>query len=85
MQLKKQNTLTVDNKNGLKIHSITISATNANQLANLQKAIGTQYSYETNNDKFSVTIILDTTEDFVLVNQSTTTTYINNVEVVFEN
>ena len=85
MQLKKQNTLTVDNKNGLKIHSVTISATNANQLANLQKAIGTQYSYETNNDKLSITIILDTTEDFVLVNQSTTTAYINNVEVVFEN
>jgi len=84
MQLKKQNTLTVDNRNGLMIHSITISTTNATQLTNLEKAIGTQYEFTKDADALTITIILDSTEDFVLTNQGTTTAYVSGVEVVYE-
>ena len=84
MQLKKQNTFTVDNKNGLSVQSITIYATNSTQLANLEKAIGTQFEFTTNTDKLSVTITVNSTEDFTFENQSTTTVYISGVDVVYE-
>ena len=84
MQLKKQNTLTVVNKNGAKIQSIIISATNATQLKNLVNAIGTQYECETNEEKLTVTIKLDTTGDFTFSNVSTSTAYISGVEIVYE-
>jgi hypothetical protein len=84
MQLKKQNTFTLVNKNGSKIQSITISVTNATQLTNLVNAIGTQYECETNEEKLTVTIKLDTTGDFTFSNVSTSTAYISGVEIVYE-
>ena len=84
MQLKKLNTLTVSSKNGMTIHSITISATNATQLNNLKSAIGTAYTYTENTDDLSVTINWDSAEDFVLVNNGTNTVYINNVKIAYE-
>ena len=84
MQLKKQNTLTVVNKNDAKIYSVTISTTNATQLSNLEKAIGTQYEYTKDADAFTITIILDSTGNFVLENKGTTTVYVSGVEVVYE-
>ena len=84
MQLKKLNTLTVDNKNGAKIHSITISTTNPTQLTNLKNAIGTQYECTVDEAELTVTIILDSTEDFVMTNVGTTTAYVSGVTVVYE-
>ena len=84
MQLKKKNTLTVDNKNGLNICSITISVTSASYLTTLKTAIGTQYKFTENTEDLSVTIEFNSNADFVLINQSTQTVYVNNVEVVYE-
>ena len=84
MQLKKQNTLTVNNKNGAKIHSITISVTNATQLKNLTDGIASQFEYTKDEEKLTVTIILDSTENFVLENQGPNTVQINGVEVAYE-
>ena len=84
MQLKKLNTLTVDNKNGAKIHSITISTTNPTQLTNLKNAIGTQYECTVDEAELTVTIVLDSTEDFVMTNVGTTTAYVSGVTVVYE-
>ena len=83
MQLKKQNTLTVESKNGLKMQSVTISVTSANYLTQLQNAIASQYEYTTDADALTITIVLDSAETFTLENQGTSTVYINGVEVVY--
>jgi hypothetical protein len=84
MQLKKLNTLTVSSKNNRNIYSVTISATNATQLKNLKNAIGTVYEYTENADNFSVTIVWNSTENFVLVNNGGSTVYVNKVEITYE-
>jgi hypothetical protein len=84
MQLKKLNTFTIDNKNGLKIHSVTISTTSASQLTNLKNAIKDQYEYTENAEDLTVTIIFDSTDDFVFSNQGTSTAYISGVEIAYE-
>ena len=84
MQFKKQNTLTVSSHSGLKIYAVTISASNASQLANLQAAVGTQYEFTVDEASLSITIVWDSAEDFVLSNQGSTTVYVNNVEIAYE-
>jgi hypothetical protein len=84
MQLKKLNTLTVSSKNDASIYSVTIGTTNATQLNNLKKAIGTAYEYTEDESTFSVTIVWNSKEDFVLVNNGTSTVYVNKVEITYE-
>ncbi len=84
MQLKKLNTLTVVNKNGLTISFITIYTTNATQLNNLKGAIGTAYEYSVDEDALSVTIALNSTENFVLTNNGSATAYVSGVEIAYE-
>ena len=84
MQLKKLNTLTVYNNTGAHIVSITIYTTNDTQLNNLKGAIGTQYTYTVDEAGLSVTIDLDTTENFVLENKGTQTAYVSGVEIAYE-
>jgi thioredoxin-related protein len=84
MQLKKQNTFTVENLNDALISSITIYASNATQLTNLKNAIGTQYEYTEDAEKLCVTIEYNSTEDFTFSNVSTNTAYISGVDIVWE-
>jgi hypothetical protein len=84
MQLKKLNTLTVSSKNDASIYSVTIGATNATQLNNLKNAIGTAYEYTVDESTLSVTIVWNSKEDFVLVNNGTSTVYVNKVEITYE-
>ena len=84
MQLKKLNTLTVSAKNGESIYSVTIFTSNATQLGNLEKAIGTAYEYTKDADALSVTIVLNSAEEFVLVNNGSSTVYVSKVEVAYE-
>ena len=84
MQLKKLNTLTVSAKGNAKINSITISATNATYLGHLKNAIGTAYEYTADEATFSITIVWDSTEDFVLVNNGTSTVYVKHVQITYE-
>ena len=84
MQLKKLNTLTVSAKSSAKINSITISATNATYLGHLKTAIGTAYEYTADEATFSITIVWDSTEDFVLVNNGSSTVYVNRVQITYE-
>ena len=83
MQLKKQNVLTVYNTNGATMKQITVYTTNATQLTNLKNAIGTQYTYTVNDADLSVTIVLDSTDNFTFTNVSTTTAYVSGVEIVY--
>ena len=85
MQLKKQNTFTLVNKNGATIDHVVIRTTNAIQLNNLQKAIGTQYEFTVDTDALTVTIKLGSNGDVTFSNVSTTTAYISGIEVVYEN
>jgi hypothetical protein len=84
MQLKTGNTLTVENKTGAKIHSVTIFATNATQLNNLKAAIGTQFEYTEDADALSVTIVVDSAENFTFGSVGKTTAYVSGVEVAYE-
>ncbi|MBQ4060747.1 MAG: hypothetical protein IJD46_01850 [Bacilli bacterium] len=84
MQLKKQNTLTVESKNGLKMQSVTISVTSESYLTKLEQAIASQYEFTSDVSTLTLTITLDAAETFVLENQGTSTIYVNGVEVVYE-
>jgi hypothetical protein len=84
MQLKKQNTFTLVNKNGVVITSVTLKTTNATQLTNLANAIGTQFTFTKDEDALTLTIEWNKTDDFTFSNVGTTTAYISGVEVVYE-
>ena len=83
MQFKKLNTLTVSSKNGALISLITITATNPSQFANLKGAVGTAYEYTEDEATLSITIKWNSTNDFVLVNNSSATVYVDNVSVAY--
>ena len=84
MQLKKQNTLTVNSKNELKMVSITIFVTSESYLTQLKNAIASQYEYTEDPSTLSVTINLESVATFELVNQGTSTVYVSGVKVAYE-
>jgi Zn-finger nucleic acid-binding protein len=83
MQLKKQNLLTIVNTNDETVQYVVISVTTASYLNTLKTAIGTQYEFTADETNFTVTIQLNSTEDFVLENQSASTVYVNGVSIVY--
>ena len=83
MQLKKQNTLTIVNKEDVTIKSIVISVTNATYLGHLKTALSGQYEYTADEVNFTVTIPLNSAEDFVMENKASSTIYVNGVTVVY--
>ena len=83
MQLKKQNTLTVVNKNDENIQYIVISVTTSSYLTTLKTAIGEQYAFTADEANLTVTIELNSAEEFVLINQASNTVYINEVSIVY--
>ena len=83
MQLKKQNLLTIVNTEDVTVKYITISVTSESYLNTLKTAIGTQYEFTADATNFTVTIQLNSTEDFVLENKSTSTVYVNGVSIVY--
>ena len=85
MQLKKLNTLTVENKNGATIKTVTISTTNATQLANLEKALeNNNLTFSKDESALTITIEWNSTENLVITHNGTTTAYVSGVEVVYE-
>jgi hypothetical protein len=83
MQLKKQNNFKLYNKNGATISYVSIRVTNATQLENLKKAIGTQYEFTADADALTLTIQLNITGDFEFSNVGTSTVYISGIEVAY--
>ena len=83
MQLKKQNTLTVVNKNNAHIESVVISVTNATQLGYLEKALA-GHEFTTDTENLSATVNVNSTGDFSFMNMGTSTVYVSNVEVIYE-
>ena len=85
MQLKKQNTLTVQNKKGAMIKTVAISAYNATQLNNLEKALANNgLTFTKNAEDLTITIEWNSTNDLVITHNGTTTAYVTGVEVVYE-
>ena len=85
MQLKKQNTLTVDNKNGVMIKTLTIKVTNATYLGHLEKVVkDANLTYTKDETNFTITIEWNSTEDFVVSNTTTSTIYVSGVEIIYE-
>jgi hypothetical protein len=85
MQLKKQNTFTLVNKNGASIKTVTLFTTNATQLTNLENALANNnVTFTKDADALSITIEWNSTENLTLTNNSSTTAYISGVEVIYE-
>ena len=83
MQLKKQNTLTIVNKDDVTVKYIVISVTNATYLGYLKTALTDQYEYTADEENFTVTIQLNSSEDFVMENKASSTIYVNGVTIVY--
>ena len=83
MQLKKQNTLTIVNKEDVTVKYVVISVTNATYLGYLKTALSTQYEYTVDEVNFTATIQLNSTEDFVMENKASSTIYVNGVTIVY--
>ena len=83
MQLKKQNTLTIVNKEDVTVKYIVISVTNDTYLGHLKTALTNQYEYTADEVNFTVTIQLNSTEDFVMENKASSTIYVNGVTIVY--
>ena len=83
MQLKANNTFTVYNTTGATIKSVTIFTTNATQLANLEKAMA-GLTFTKDEASLSITVELNSTENFTFSNVGSTTVYISGVEIVYE-
>ena len=83
MQLKKQNTLTIVNKEDVTVKYVVISVTNATYLGYLKTALESQYEYTADEVNFTVTIQLNSTEDFVMENKASNTIYVNGVTIVY--
>ena len=75
--------MTVVNTDDVTVKYITISVTNATYLTHLQTALKGQYEFTADETNFTVTIQLNSTEDFVLENKSTSTIYVNGVTIVY--
>ena len=84
MQLKKQNTLTIVNKDDVTVKYIVISVTNATYLGHLKTALtNSGYEFTADEANFTATIQLNSTEDFVLENKASSTIYVNGVSIVY--
>ena len=83
MQLKKLNTLTIVNKEDATVKYVVIHVANETQFKYLKDAIASQYEYTDDIDNFTVTIQLNSTEDFVLVNNGANTAQITGVSIVY--
>ena len=83
MQLKKQNTLTIVNKEDVTVKYVVISVTNATYLGHLKTALEGQYEYTADETNFTVTIQLNSTEDLVIENKASSTIYVNGVSIVY--
>jgi hypothetical protein len=85
MQFKKQNTLTVANKNGAAIKTVTIGTTNASQLTNLENALANNnLTFTKDEAALTITIEWNSSENLVITNNSTTTAYVSSVEILYE-
>ena len=85
MQLKKQNTFTLENKNGAAIKTITLSVTSTSYLTNLETVLKNAGLTITKNEAaLSITIEWNSTENFTFSNTSASTIYINGAEIVYE-
>ena len=83
MQLKKQNNFTVYNTTGANIQTITLYATNDTQFKNLKAALG-DLTFTADETDFSVTITVNSSEDFTFSNVGTQTAYISGAKIVYE-
>ena len=84
MQLKKDNTLTVSNKTGATIETITITTTGSTYHGYLKTAVenaGLTYTEDAAN--YTITITWNSAEEFVLINTASSTTRISNVEIAY--
>lgn len=85
MQLKKQNTFTIENKNGKAIKTVTISTTNATQLTNLEAALANNnLTFTKDADALTITIEWNSTENLTFTNNGTQTAYISGAEIIYE-
>jgi hypothetical protein len=85
MQLKKQNTFTIENKNGKAIKTVTISTTNATQLTNLENALANNnLTFTKDADALTITIEWNSTENLTFMHNGSTTAYISGVEIIYE-
>ena len=83
MQFKKQNTLTIVNKDDVTVKYIVISVTNATYLGYLKTALEGQYEYTADETNFTATIQINSTEDIVIENKASSTIYVNGVSIVY--
>ena len=83
MQLKKLNTLTIVNSEDVTVKYVVISVTNATYLGHLKTALSGQYEYTADEVNFTVTIQLNSAEDFVMENKASSTIYVNGVSIVY--
>jgi hypothetical protein len=83
MQLKKQNLLTIVNSEDVKVQYVVISVTSASYLNTLKTAIGTQFEFTADEVNFTATLQVNSTEDIVLENKSSSTIYVNGVTIVY--
>ena len=85
MQLKKQNTFTLTNKNDASIKTVTISVTSATYLGYLETVVkNAGLTYSKDEAALTITIEWNSTEDFAISNTTTSTIYISGVEVIYE-
>jgi hypothetical protein len=85
MQLKKQNTFTLENKNGASIKTITLSVTSTSYLTNLETVLKNAGLTVTKDEAaLTITIEWNSTEDFTFSNTSTSTIYISGAEIIYE-
>ena len=85
MQLKKQNTFTLTNKNGVSIKTVTISVTTTTYLGHLETVLKNAGLTVTKDEtSLTATIEWNSTENFTFSNTGTSTIYISGVEVVYE-
>jgi hypothetical protein len=85
MQLKKQNTFTLENKNGVDIKTITLSVTSTSYLTNLETVLKNAGLTVTKDEAaLTVTIEWNSTEDFTFSNTSASTIYISGAKIIYE-
>ncbi len=85
MQLKKQNTFTLTNKNDKSIKTITLSVTTTTYLTNLETVLKNAGLTVTKDEAaLTITIEWNSTEDFTFSNTSASTIYISGAEIIYE-
>lgn len=82
MRFYKGNQLVLTNKNGLTVKTITVYLTNATQVGNFEKFL-TGYTYTKDEENFTVTVEINSTETITLTNPASTT-QIKGIEFGYE-